>query len=165
MPVSDQGVSLDRYMLIPRVLIFARRRDAVLLIQGAPEKRLWANLFNGVGGHLEPGEDVLTAARREFLEETGLTADLWLCGTLIVDTGKNPGIALYIFTGDCSPGMLKDSAEGSLHWIRQEDLVHIPVMEDLPQILTRVIRKKRNTPPFSARSYYDRDGKLQVVFS
>ena len=104
MPVSDQGVTRDRYMLIPRVLIFIRRGGRVLLIKGVPNKRLWADKYNGVGGHVEPGEDILSAARRELLEETGLTADLWLCGTVVVETGRNPGIGMYVFHRRIPPG-------------------------------------------------------------
>ena len=37
----------------------------VLLLRGAADKRLWANRYNGLGGHVEAGEDVLSAAKRE----------------------------------------------------------------------------------------------------
>ena len=101
MPVSDQGLTNDRYTLVPRTLIFMTREDQILLIRGAPHKRLWANQYNGIGGHVERGEDLLSAANRELLEETGLTSvDLWLCGMISIDTGKNPGIGIFIFRGE-----------------------------------------------------------------
>src|SRR5690349_9114097 len=112
MPASDQGVNNERYTTIPRTAIFLRRDGSYLLLKGAPGKRLFANLYNGLGGHVERGEDVLSAARRELLEESGLAADLRLCGTLLIDTGRDPGICLYIFTGEAFTGELRASGEG-----------------------------------------------------
>ena len=57
---SDQGVraSKERYTVIPRVLVFFLDGGDVLLLKGAPTKRIWANRYNGVGGHVEAGEEL-----------------------------------------------------------------------------------------------------------
>jgi 8-oxo-dGTP diphosphatase len=164
MPVSEQGVSLDRYMLIPRVLIFVTRRNMVLLLKGASTKRLWANKYNGIGGHIEPGEDVLSSAHRELFEETGLTADLRLCGTVVVDTDQNPGIGIYVITGECPEGEPESSHEGVPEWVSFSDVAKLPIVEDVAILLERIRKMRHGNPPFSARSYYDEAGKLIVKF-
>jgi 8-oxo-dGTP diphosphatase len=151
-------------MLIPRTAIFVRRENSYLLLKGAPTKRLWAGKYNGLGGHVEQGEDVLSAAGRELMEETGLVAELWLCGTVIVDTGQNPGICLYVFSGDCVEGEPRPSKEGAAEWVPFEALGELPVVEDLPILLGRIHAMQPGDVPFAALSYYDDQDHLVVEF-
>ena len=165
MSQSDQGITTDRYTVIPRTAIFLWRGDLVLLLKGAPTKRLWANKYNGLGGHVERGEDALSAAKRELLEETGLTTDLWLCGTAIVDAGDT-GIALYIFSGELAKGEgePKPSKEGLAEWVSFDRIGELDVVEDVPIILSKIRHMQRGDPPFSALSNYDAQDKLIVEF-
>ena len=151
-------------MLVPRVLIFLRRGETVLLIKGASIKHLWAGKYNGVGGHIERGEDPLSAARRELLEETGLSANLRLCGTVAVETGENPGVGIFVFAGECLQGEPQGSPEGMPEWVPFANVRGLPAVEDLPPLVERIRGMAPGTPPFSARSHYDGQGKLVLEF-
>jgi 8-oxo-dGTP diphosphatase len=163
MPKEDQGVSKDRYMLIPRVLVFIFNGDRVLLIKGAAHKRIWANRYNGVGGHVERSEDILSAARRETFEETGLDMpELELCGMVNIDTGEDIGIGVFVFRGKYAGGELVESREGKVEWISLEETNGLPLVEDLPFLLQNVSQHSKNRCPFSAHYSYDHSGHLVI---
>jgi 8-oxo-dGTP diphosphatase len=165
MPKSDQGVRSDRYQIIPRTLIFVTRGEQVLLLKGAPHKRLWANLYNGIGGHIERGEDALSAARRELVEESGLqVSGLALVGTVIADASEWAGIGIFVYKGIYEGGEPVSSEEGLLEWVDVHELDQYPLVEDLKVILPLLLGMTPGDPPFSALYYYDEKDKLCIQF-
>jgi 8-oxo-dGTP diphosphatase len=165
MSAAEQGVDLNRYMVIPRVLVVITREDKLLLLKGADDKRLWAGLYNGVGGHLEQGEDPRSDAHREVFEETGLSiTDLLFCGIVFVNTNVNPGICIFIFTGEYKTGNLAESREGMLEWVDISALSTLPLVADMPVLLPKILSHKSGSDPFFAHSRYDENENLVVTF-
>jgi 8-oxo-dGTP diphosphatase len=169
---QEQGVfaSDERYKTVPRTLCFVLHGDDVLLLKGAPDKRLWANCYNGVGGHVERGEDVCTAARREICEETGWCddelEDLRLRGVINVDAGDpRTGIALFVFTAQARVRRTQASAEGTLEWIPRSRLLDYALVEDLPVLLPRVLALADDAPPLFGHYSYDESGGLVIRFN
>lgn len=151
MNITDQGATRARHHVIPRTLVFLTSRhpetgmSVVLLMRGAPTKRLWANLYNGLEGHVEVGEDVLAAALREVQEEAGITpAQMSLRGIVQIDTveemasgvlQRRPGIMIFVFRGACSFTPPAATPEGSPEWVPVDEVMQLPLVTDLYELL------------------------------
>lgn len=167
---SDQGVEVSlkrkRYTAIPRTLSFVTRGDRVLLLRGAPTKRIWANRYNGFGGHVERDEDIYASARRELEEETGLTIkSISLRGVINVDAGHEVGIIVFVFNADEVEGEPRASEEGTFEWVTRDQLATLDLVEDLPAILPRIFEAQHGDPPFFAHTHYDQNDRLVIRFA
>jgi len=168
---NPQRVNRNRYTVIPRTLSFIFKRDSVLLIRYGPSKGEWAGRYNAIGGHINQGESVHTAAAREIREETGLPVDgldARLCGTVIIDTGEAPGISLFVFivelSGDVG-GNPTTTDEGATQWVPLKIVESLDLMADVPMLLERVQQYRSSTPPpFAALYNYDTEGRLLMYF-
>jgi 8-oxo-dGTP diphosphatase len=170
MAKTDQGIEVSlkrqRYTVIPRTLVFITRGDCVLLLRGAPSKRIWANKYNGIGGHIERDEDIYAAALREVREETGLEVDdLRLVGLINIDGDQPTGILLFVFTATSRSDDPISSEEGSLEWIDRDRITQVDLVEDLPIILPRAIDRPPGAPPFFAHYHYDEQERLIIHFN
>ena len=153
------------YTITPRVLIFPQFEGRVLLLKGAPTKPLWPNLYNGVGGHVEPGETIKRAALRELDEETGIQAkNLLLCGMVNINLATPDGdVALFVFTCAVGSAITRPSPEGTLEWFAWDALPATQLMPDLPILLTHVREAIEARSPFYALYTYNEDGSLQIA--
>lgn len=166
---EDQGAAQGRarYQVIPRTLCFITWGDEVLLLRGGPHKRLWAGRYNGVGGHVEPGEDIHTATLREVQEETGLSVhDLRLRGVVHVDAGDpRVGILFFVFTARAASRAVGSSPDGDLEWWPTDRLPVADMVEDLPILLPKVLGMGPTDPPFFAAYRYDEQNRLVISFA
>jgi len=158
---EDQLSASVGYTVIPRVLVFLTRGDEVLLLRGAPDKKLWAGKYNGLGGHIEPGETPHQAAIREVEEEAGLTVEvLALRAVIHVTLNPAPGVLFFVFTGAAPSGELRPSSEGAPVWVARSDVANLPLVEDLPELLPRVLE---SGPLIYGNYTFSADG-LRMVF-
>jgi ADP-ribose pyrophosphatase len=74
-------------------------------------------------GYLETGEDVLSAAKRELLEETGCEAEGWdELGSHAVSGNRGSGVAHIFLAIDCQQVSLPDSGD-----LEEQEVVWLPV--------------------------------------
>ncbi|MCD4752636.1 MAG: NUDIX domain-containing protein [Anaerolineaceae bacterium] len=167
MPKSDQGLDIKRYSVVPRTLLLVFKGQDVLLIKGSEKKNIWPQKYNGLGGHVERGEDILESSYRELAEESGqANIDLRLCGIVMVDVEPRRGVLLFIFCGEYAGEVLSDSDEGILEWVPVSSIDQINIVEDLRVFIPRAYDWNPGDGVFSGLNYYDQTGTLKTkIFS
>ena len=137
-------------------------RQRVLLVhRNARADDAHLGKYNGLGGKLEPDEDVVAGMRREIHEEAGLQCDeLQLRGTISWPGFGKQGedwfgfiFLITAFTGE-PPAR---NPEGSLEWIEIERIGELPLWEGDRQFLPLVFDS--DPRPFHGVMPY-RDGRM-----
>jgi len=139
------------------VFILSADRTQVLLIhRNKRPDDIHFGKYLSLGGHVEPDEDVITCARREILEESGLTiTDVILRGT-VMWTGfgsRRRDYLCFMFRADGFTGTPYDgNDEGTLEWVSVDDLGSRPMWDSdhlwLPMIFDEVAQPFFGVMPY-----------------
>jgi len=90
------------YVITPDYInVMVEREDGAFIFFRQTKYAIDGTSLAPIGGYLEPGEDPLTTAQREVLEETGCRAREWFSlGSFRVDANRGAGIAnLFLARG------------------------------------------------------------------
>jgi 8-oxo-dGTP diphosphatase len=132
---------------------FVRSGDDVLLLRHSDASDRFRGQWNGIGGHVEPGECVRAAARRELREETGLDLpDLSLRG-VIHETGLlGHAHVLFVFVGETRQRRVRSPEGLELAWHPIGAVASLPLVHDVATLLPRALAARE---PFFATERYD----------
>ena len=108
-------------------------RDDEILLQNRIKKD-WQG-YTLPGGHVEPGESITEAVKREMKEETGL--DIYepkLCGVkqFPIDDGR---YIVFLYKTDKFSGELLSSDEGKMEWVKRSEIAKIETVSDFELML------------------------------
>lgn len=88
-----------------------------------------AGKYNGLGGKAEPGESPEDCVIREVKEESGYTLQGYTWHGHLFFPGFTPGKdwLVFIYTSEEFTGQELSSPEGTLHWIKESELLQLPL--------------------------------------
>jgi 8-oxo-dGTP diphosphatase len=121
--------SIYRRYVQTSVTLFLHCGDDYLFLKRSPDKRVDANRLNGVGGRVEPGEDYLSAAMRECIEETGYKpdySDFEFSGVVKVEGGYDEDWVMCFFkiaVPDKYIPIGHDTEDGELMWLHKDEVL------------------------------------------
>jgi 8-oxo-dGTP diphosphatase len=136
------------------------QREILMIRRDARPDDVHFGYYNGLGGKLEPDEDVVSGMRREIREEAGISCDtLDLAGTVSwPGFGRNGenwfGFLFRITAWSGTP--LTSNPEGTLVWTPVADVLAgaVPMWESdrhfLPLVFAEKPRPFHGVMPFSA---------------
>jgi 8-oxo-dGTP diphosphatase len=109
------------------------RKQTLLIHRNCRENDQHLNKYNGLGGKMLAGEDVMSCMRREIMEEAGIACEEILLRGTINWTGFGPkgeNWLGFIFRIDRFSGTpFTSNVEGTLSWVSIASLNSLPMWE------------------------------------
>lgn len=164
--MEDYNIEIIRrkYQLVPRTLIFIEKDEKILTLCKQKRNSFGFGKLNGIGGHIEQGEEPFESAKREIMEEANIQVkNLDLSAILFIDIGDCPGVEVFVFKAEYFSGEARDSEEGHLEWMTRAEIKKRPnTVKDLDFLIELVDRHTPNSTPAIVKYSYDKDEQLRI---
>jgi 8-oxo-dGTP diphosphatase len=109
-----------------------RREGRLLITQRLPDDTL-AGYWEFPGGKVEANEELVTALRRELLEELGVNVAIGAELHRVVHTYPDRDVRLYFYEAEIIAGEPRPLEASDLRWVKPEELMDYQFPEaDLP---------------------------------
>jgi 8-oxo-dGTP diphosphatase len=158
-------------------MILLRCEDRYLMLKRSENKAFAPGRWTGIGGRVELHEmaDLRASALRELDEETGIQPEqvrnLTLRRALLQHRPGHAITTLLYFTGELDELVTPRSDEGSLHWLLDDELESIDIIENTRQVIPLLIEDMTRDPGgreglrTGAMAFSSDDQPRQVIWS
>jgi 8-oxo-dGTP pyrophosphatase MutT (NUDIX family) len=142
-------------------LAFIKSGDRVLLMRHPDDNDRFPGQWNGIGGHVERGECIHAAARRELREETGIDLDRLSLRGVVHETGLvGHDHVLFVFVGETDARTVRSPEGLELRWHPMDDLEALLLVHDVALLLPRALAARE---PFFAIERYESGDRAASV--
>lgn len=123
----EHGKSIRKTQL--SVTCFLRYGNNYLFLRKNNDNGNDTGKLNGIGGEVNPGEDVLRAVIREIGEKTGFVLrieDIWFSGVLRIEGGLSEDSVTNVFVADVNSKEVPKGMQipdGDLLWFLKDDVI------------------------------------------
>lgn len=109
------------------------RKSVLMIHRNTRPDDLHLGKYNGLGGKLEPDEDIVAGMKRELREEAGIEVEsMRLKGTISwpgFGKGGEDWFAFIFVIERFSGDVLQSNPEGTLEWVPIDKLMELPLWE------------------------------------
>ena len=154
--VENRGVLKVSKVRTLLTLCMIHQHPRVLL--GMKKRGFGAGKWNGFGGHVEKGETIEAATRREIMEEAGLeVGELFKHGVIECEWHENPEIlVMHVFRATDFSGVPSESEEMKPQWFEVEKLPYNEMWVDDKYWSPLLFAGKK----FTAKFLFDSDDQI-----